>query len=470
MALIGFGRTAKPETHFGNDNDKYKFKPIETGKGRNEKYFTLVNKDTGEIELYNNEFGGDRPVGKYNPETKEFTPDPKAKEYEIAAFNNPESGALDSVIKNSKNMVQKESYNDSMNEADGVSQKDALAASKQIADDLIDTGTTTIDPTDGTTMTGMAEERKANILESVGRKFFPNLKYPEKMKDTQDAIKFEILEFEARKWDSDQPGVLKERDRSNAALTKVPRGSIILPMPGGLKDNNQQDCGNAQMNPLEAVGAQLALAAFDGADDVAGLMTGLASDIGAEGVDEAAQKLIAGEAVGKGGQLIKRSGALINPNVELLFNSPMLRTFQFQFNLSPRNQKEGQTVKQIIRTFKQASAPRKTAKGYFLRTPLIWQISYLNNAYNLNRFKECAMTSFQTDYTPNGNYSRLRDGTMSQYKITMAFSELDPIFNDDYDKLDQGNLNDPEIFSSTGQGPLALGNLKGGTDSAGIGY
>ena len=71
-------------------------------------------------------------------------------------FNNPESGALDSVIKNSKNMVQKESYNDSMNEADGVSQKDALAASKQIADDLIDTGTTTIDPTDGTTMTGMA--------------------------------------------------------------------------------------------------------------------------------------------------------------------------------------------------------------------------------------------------------------------------------------------------------------------------
>ena len=80
------------------------------------------------------------------------------------------------------------------------------------------------------------------------------------------------------------------------------------------------------------------------------------------------------------------------------------------------------------------------------------------------------MTSFQTDYTPIGNYSRLRDGTMSQYKITMAFSELDPIFNDDYDKLDQGNLNDPEIFSSTGQGPLALGNLKGGTDSAGIGY
>ena len=461
MALIGQGRTAKPKTHYGNDNSKYKFNPIESGKGRNEKYFTLVNKDTGEIELYNNEWGRDRQVGTINSDG-EITMDPGARKYEVAAFTNPESGALDSVIKNSKNMVQKESYNDMINVTDGVTQKDALASSKQLSEELINTGSTDIDINDGATIRGMDEKRRGNVLEAVGRKFFPNLKYPEKMKDTQDAIKFEILEFEARKWDSDQPGVLKERDRSNAALKKVPRGSVILPMPGGLKDNNQQDWGNAQMNPLEAVGAQLALAAFDGTDEFAGVMTGLASDIGAEGVDAAAQKLIAGEAVGKGGQLIKRDGALINPNVELLFNSPMLRTFQFQFNLSPRNQKEGQTVKQIIRTFKQASAPRKTAKGYFLRTPLIWQISYLNNAYNLNRFKECAMTSFQTDYTPNGNYSRLRDGTMSQYKITMAFSELDPIFNDDYDKLDN------ESAGGVGfGGPLSIGKIE---DASGIGY
>ena len=80
-------------------------------------------------------------------------------------------------------------------------------------------------------------------------------------------------------------------------------------------------------------------------------------------------KLIAGQIVGKGGQLIKRQGALINPNVELLFNSPKLREFNFTFNLSPRNPKEAQTIRQIIRTFKQSSAPRRTIKGYFLRTP-----------------------------------------------------------------------------------------------------
>ena len=49
----------------------------------------------------------------------------------------------------------------------------------------------------------------------------------------------------------------------------------------------------------------------------------------------------------------------------------------------------------------------------------------------------------------------------------MTFQELDPVFNDDYDALDESNLSDPEIFSR-GQGPLAA--PKGGTDSAGIGY
>ena len=71
------------------------------------------------------------------------------------------------------------------------------------------------------------------------------------------------------------------------------------------------------------------------------------------------------------------------------------------------------------------------------------------------------MTSFQTDYTPNGNYSTFRDGTMTQYKISMTFQELDPVFNDDYDALDDG-----EQFNA-GFGPLANATQ---TDAAGIGY
>ena len=61
-----FTSTDKPETNYGNDNTKYRFKPIPSGKGKNEAYFVLVNKETGATEVWNNEFGRDRQVGTYN--------------------------------------------------------------------------------------------------------------------------------------------------------------------------------------------------------------------------------------------------------------------------------------------------------------------------------------------------------------------------------------------------------------------
>ena len=227
---------------------------------------------------------------------------------------------------------------------------------------------------------------------------------------------------------------------------------------------------SGEITPLEAVGAQLAMAAFDSSNASGSLAKSVVNDMGASDMTAVAQQGAAGVVAGIGGQLIRRQGAIQNPNIELLFSNPELRNFRFDFNLSPRNAKEAQTVKQIIRTFKQSSAARRTVKGYFLRTPLIYQIEYINNAYNLNRFKECALTEFSTDYTPNGNYSTFRDGTMTQYKISLSFRELDPVFNDDYDTLDK---EDPTNFSNvfeSGQGPLSAGNLKGGTDAAGIGY
>ena len=453
------GGTHKPDTHYGNDNTKYRFRPIPSGKGKNEAYFVLVNKETGATEVWNNELGRDRQVGTYNAKDKKFVPITNsptigmdARKFEQEYFTS--DAGMRKIVAQSKNVITKEVYNDT---SMGVSEPDRLQAGKTKANQLMNDGTSSIDESDTESLKGLAREAQDKLMETKGRKYFPNLRYPEKMDENQDAIKFTIRDFKPREWDKDQPGVLKERDRSNAALHKFNMGSVTLPMPGGLKDNNQQSWGNAELNPVQAFGAELALAAFNSADAAGSLLKNVAGDMGSAGMDDAAQKLIAGQITGAGGQLIKRSGALINPNVELLFDKPMLREFNFTFNLSPRNPQEAQTVKQIIRTFKQSSAPRRTVKGYFLRTPLIYQIEYINNAYNLNRFKECALTSFATDYTPNGNYSTFSDGTMTQYKISMTFSELDPIFNDDYDTLDREQTT----------GALAMDQIE---DAAGIGY
>ena len=50
----------------------------------------------------------------------------------------------------------------------------------------------------------------------------------------------------------------------------------------------------------------------------------------------------------------------------------------------------------------------------------------------LNKFKECAMTSFNVTYTPDGNYSTFEDGVMTAYQISMGLQELEPIFSRDY--------------------------------------
>ena len=43
------------------------------------------------------------------------------------------------------------------------------------------------------------------------------------------------------------------------------------------------------------------------------------------------------------------------------------------------------------------------------------------------------MTSFEVEYTPDGNYSTLKDGLMTSYTISMSFKELEPVFYEDYD-------------------------------------
>jgi hypothetical protein len=50
----------------------------------------------------------------------------------------------------------------------------------------------------------------------------------------------------------------------------------------------------------------------------------------------------------------------------------------------------------------------------------------------LNRFKECALQSLGVNYTPNNNYSVYEDGSMQAYQMNMTFTEIEPVFNDEF--------------------------------------
>ena len=153
----------------------------------------------------------------------------------------------------------------------------------------------------------------------------------------------------------------------------------------------------------------------------------------------------AGQAVGAN-VFTRATGTVVNPNLELLFSGPRLRTFQFNFTLTPRSEKEATMVRRIIKFFKFCSAPSMSSSGLFLKTPKIYTLKYIFDQENgeqhpfLNKFKPCAMTSFNVNYTPDGSYSTYKGGSMTSYAITMSFGELQPIYAGDNadDSTDMG--------------------------------
>ena len=264
--------------------------------------------------------------------------------------------------------------------------------------------------------------------------------------------------------------------RTNAAgrssrLSRKPlinAGTILLPIPAQLQDTNNVVYGESRMNGLAAAG----VSALEGAMREAGqqiaqnknldlsgetekFKTELQSGLGKtqpEALNTAADlltKKLAAEAVNIFGanvtpnQLLARgNGEILNPNMELLFSDVTIRNFRFSFKLTPRNAKEAEQVKLIIRAFKRNMAPQaqggvSDGSNFFLRTPNVFKLRYRSGNKNhpfLNRFKQCFLTDMQTTYTADGVYSVYEDGTPVSMQLDLSFKELQPIYDVDYDE------------------------------------
>ena len=64
--------------------------------------------------------------------------------------------------------------------------------------------------------------------------------------------------------------------------------------------------------------------------------------------------------------ITRQTGAAINPNLELLFGGPQLRTFSFNFNFAPENPEEAVMVRKIQRWFRQGMMPTRSHTSDFL--------------------------------------------------------------------------------------------------------
>lgn len=252
--------------------------------------------------------------------------------------------------------------------------------------------------------------------------------------------------------------------RSSSRLSKKPlvnAGTILLPIPSNVQDSNNVQYDTSVLNGLAATGVKAAEDVMNIqfgqgqnpfeqlADAVTTAKTSITRGTGnTAAATNAITKFLASKAIGIFGgnvtasQLLARgNGEILNPNMELLFGGPTIRNFRFQFKFTPRNEKESEQVRLIIRAFKRNMAPQAQggtldSGNFFLKTPNVFSLRYRTGRKNhpfLNRFKQCFLSDVQTTYTGEGVYSTYDDGTPVSILLDLSFKELQPIYDIDYD-------------------------------------
>ena len=272
---------------------------------------------------------------------------------------------------------------------------------------------------------------------------FGTWKYPSDLAANQDVIRFTMLKYEPRSFEASQSKGFSFANRLDT--TKRSIGNVTLPIPAGIRDQNIVDWNQKDLNPFEIAAAGIAKDGIEkGMKGALGQMSKTFNKLqGGENNADAqavASNLIAGAATGIGQQLLTRAtGAIINPNMELLFSGPSLRPFNFTFKLSARNKTEADQIIGIIRFFKRGMAAQRSESELFLKSPHTFKLQYLlrgkeDHPY-IGQIKECALKSFSVNYTPENNYATYESGLMVSYEITMDLQELEPVFNDEYENI-----------------------------------
>lgn len=123
-------------------------------------------------------------------------------------------------------------------------------------------------------------------------------------------------------------------------------------------------------------------------------------------------------------------GYALNPQFEMLYNGTDLREFQFDFNMTPRSQKEALMILDIIKKFKYHAAPAFIAgQGRYIVPPSYFDITFKFNGADskwLPQISTCVLKSFDIDYTGGlEQWATHSDGSPIQIKMVLVFAELE---------------------------------------------
>ena len=254
---------------------------------------------------------------------------------------------------------------------------------------------------------------------------------------------------------------------------------IVLPMPQDLGNDIQQTWNGKQFSSLGR--AAIAGAAGGDISRVGDRLTDMQGNLNA--IVSSLQTQLLNKLPGVGGNLDigditgSTQGIVLNPNAEILYDSPELREIGFTYKLVPRNEDEGNIIREIVKAFRLASLPqwggsengesfdltsndKKTinagsgsgnftdgdsreeesfnffSQENFMRVPYLCKFSFMkggNVNRNMQQFKPCAIRKVAINYTSDGTYATYRDGTPVATELTLNFLESKILFRSDVD-------------------------------------
>ena len=324
--------------------------------------------------------------------------------------------------------------------------------------------------------------------------FHTTVKYPMDMSDQQDRFSITCYSYQApyaTATDPDNIASAYGTQRSSPYRKKLGAG-LMLPMPNNMIDGNARkwEEDNINTQALDAVRASMSngisqiIAGKLGLNGFQAFLKNTMATLRSSTQQSGRQELFANEIsqlVGDMGYdvsadtiLSRTAGVIANANTELLFAGVSLRSFEFNWVMSPRDIREAAQVRMIIRALKQWSAPRKLKKllsgkdgadaagtgqaggpSYFLGTPNIFRLRYITagnkDILGVNKFKPCALTDINLNYTPEGMWMAYQGGQPVAVQMSLKFNELEPIYNTDYSpNIAPGRAFDKSDGESTG--------------------
>lgn len=279
------------------------------------------------------------------------------------------------------------------------------------------------------------------------------LRYPiRKLEDSDDYFQIKVVKYSP-------PGINASFNQSSSGTSRAtPLFIINLPIPKGISDSNSVTWGEDSLNSIAAMGLGASKNVIESPDFASGAVDQLKSALGVAGesfmggnLQELLQTKFASAAVSSLGAnvslesvLARSSGQTLNPNMELLFQGVKLRSFNFTYDMAPRDSNEAVMVKNIIRVFKASMAAKKSSTsgasdGLFISSPDVFLLEYKKGSGKhpfLPSFKPSALINMTVDYTASGMYATYDDGTPVHLNINLSFQELNPVYYEDYSSGD----------------------------------